>query len=109
MLSGIRFLRFLHLKCSIANVLKLWLCEPLYLPALRATGDRPPEGHLKGRLSAEPRRKRDDGVGVVFFGTCIIHKRAFLSDDGYEERIFGKWIGKPTKKKRRCGARLRSI
>ena len=47
-------------------VLTLWLCEPLYLPALRATGDRPPEGHLKGRLPAEPRRKRDDGVGVVF-------------------------------------------
>ncbi len=33
-----------------AFVLKFWPEGPLYLPALRATGDRPPEGRLKGRL-----------------------------------------------------------
>ncbi len=33
-----------------AFVLKFWPEGPLYLPALRATGDRPPEGRLKERL-----------------------------------------------------------
>ena len=35
-------------------MLKLWLCEPLYLPALRATGDRPPEGRLPKKACVVP-------------------------------------------------------